>query len=144
MKTTILAQVAELNCMGMPQLKDRWTALFDTEPPVQNRAHMVRRLAYRIQELAYGGLPDETQAQLREIADGHKQALKRSSKNGPVAGTRFVREWNGERHEVTVTRDGYEYRGRPFRSLSAIARTITGTQWNGPLFFGLRKQETAA
>ena len=144
MKTNILAQVAELNRMGMPQLKERWKALFDTEPPVQNRAHMVRRLAYRIQELAYGGLPEETKAQLREIAEGHEQASKRSNKNGPVAGTRLMREWNGERHEVTVTRDGYEYRGRPYKSLSAVARMITGTRWNGPAFFGLRKQERAA
>ena len=105
---------------------------------------MVSRLAYRIQDLAYGGLSEETQAQLREIAEGHEQASKRSNKNGPVAGTRLVREWNGERHEVTVTRDGYEYRGRPYKSLSAVARTITGTRWNGPAFFGLRKQEKAA
>ena len=144
MKENILAQVSELNGMSMPQLVERWKALFDTEPPARNRAHMVKRLAYRIQELAYGGLPEETTAQLREIAEGHEQASNRSRKNGPVAGTRLVREWNGERHEVTVTRDGYEYRGRPFKSLSAIARAITGTRWNGPLFFGIRKQEEAA
>ncbi len=144
MKENILAQVSELNGMSMPQLVERWKALFDTAPPARNRAHMVKRLAYRIQVLAYGGLPEETTAQLREIAEGHEQGSKRSRKNGPVAGTRLVREWNGERHEVTVTRDGYEYRGRPFKSLSAIARAITGTRWNGPLFFGIRKQEEAA
>jgi hypothetical protein len=144
MKTNILAQIAELNRMEMPQLKERWKALFDSEPPVQNRAHLVSRLAYRIQELAYGGLSEETRAQLRQIAEGHEQVSKRSNKNGPVAGTRLMREWNGERHEVTVTRDGYEYRGRPYKSLSAIARMITGTRWNGPLFFGIRKQEQAA
>ena len=144
MAKNVVAQVAELNRMGMPQLKERWKALFDTEPPVRNRAHMVTRLAYRIQKLAYGGLPEQTTAQLREIAEGHEQTPNRSRKNGPIAGTRLVREWNGERHEVTVTRDGYEYRGRPFKSLSAIARTITGTRWNGPLFFGIRKQEEAA
>ncbi|MGO8753169.1 MAG: DUF2924 domain-containing protein [Thermoguttaceae bacterium] len=144
MKTNILAQIAELNRMGMPQLKERWTALFNTDPPAQNRAHMVKCLAYRIQELAYDGLSEETQAQLREIAEGYEQASKRNNKNGPVTGTRLLREWNGERHEVTVTRGGYEYRGRPYKSLSAVARTITGTRWNGPAFFGLRKQEKAA
>jgi len=128
MKKTVLAQGAELSRMGMPQLKERWKALFDSEPPARNRAHMVKRLAYRIQELAYGGLPEETKAQLREIAEGHERASKRSRKDGPVVGTRLVREWKGERHEVTVTRDGYEYRGRPFKSLSAVARTITGTR----------------
>jgi hypothetical protein len=143
MAKNVVAQVAELNRMGMPQLKERWKALFDTEAPARNRAHMVKRLAYRIQELAYGGLPEQTVAQLREIADEHEKASNRR-RNGPVPGTRFVREWNGERYEVTVTRDGYEYRGRPFKSLSAIAREITGTRWNGPLFFGIRKQEEAA
>ena len=143
MAKNVVAQVAELNRMGMPQLKERWKALFDTGAPVRNRAHMVKRLAYRIQELAYGGLPEQTVAQLREIADEREKASNRR-RNGPLPGTRFVREWNGERYEVTVTRDGYEYRGRPFKSLSAIAREITGTRWNGPAFFGLRKQEEAA
>ncbi len=144
MKENILAQVSELNGMSMPQLVERWKALFASKPPVRNRAHMVMRLAYRIQELAYGGLPEETTAQLREIGEGQEQASNRGRKNGPVAGTRLMREWKGERHEVTVTRVGYEYRGRPFKSLSAIARAITGTRWNGPLFFGIRKQEEAA
>jgi hypothetical protein len=130
--------------MEMAALKERWKALFDTEPPAQNRPHMVKRLAYRIQELAYGGLSEEARAQLKEIAISHEQESKRPRRDGPVTGTRFVREWGGERHEVTVTRDGYEYRGRPFKSLSAVARTITGTRWNGPLFFGIRKQEEAA
>jgi hypothetical protein len=126
------------------QLAQRWKALYSTEPepPLRNRIHLIKRLAYRIQELAYGGLPEETKAKLREVAQSQEQEPKR--KGGHIPGTRFVREWNGERHEVTITRDGYEYRGRPFKSLSAIARTITGTRWNGPLFFGIRKQEEAA
>lgn len=143
MPQSAMGQVMELQTMDMEGLKERWKALFNTEPPAHNRAHMVKRLAYRIQELAYGELPQEATAQLREVAEGHDQASKRS-RNGPLAGTMLVREWGGERHEVTVTRDGYEYRGRPFKSLSAIARAITGTRWNGPLFFGIRKQEEAA
>ena len=67
-----------------------------------------------------------------------------AARTAPSPAHASMREWNGERHEVTVTRDGYEYRGRPFKSLSAIARAITGTRWNGPLFFGIRKQEEAA
>ena len=144
MAQSILQQVLELEQMEMAALKERWKALFGTEPPAQNRSHMVKRLAYRIQELAYGALPAETTAQLKEIALSQELESKRPRHDGPVAGTRFVREWGGERHEVTVTRDGYEYRGRPFKSLSAVARTITGTRWNGPLFFGLRRQEEAA
>ena len=144
MKTNVLAQVAELNQMAMPQLKERWKALFDSEPPAQNRVNMVRRLAYRIQELAYGGLPEQAKTQLHEIAESHERGVRHLGKNAPIAGTRLVREWNGERHEVTVACKGYEYRGRLFKSLSAVARAITGTRWNGPAFFGLRKQEKAA
>ena len=59
----------------------------------------------------------------------------------PVVGTRLVREWHGERHEVTVTKDGLEYEGRPYRSLSAVAKVISGGHWSGPAFFGLRKPE---
>ena len=61
----------------------------------------------------------------------------------PVAGTRLMREYQGVQHSVTVTGDGYEYQGRPYRSLSAIARAITGTRWNGLLFFGLRSRGAA-
>ena len=143
MNRSVVAQVMELERMDMPQLKGRWKALFGTKPPARNRAHMVKRLAYRIQELAYGGVSQSTRAQLREIATAQETRNKRERK-GPVPGTLLVREWKGERHEVTVTRDGYEYRGRPFRSLSAVARAITGAQWNGPRFFGLRRQEEAA
>ena len=144
MKTNVLAQIAEVNGMAMPQLKERWAALFNTEPPAQNRAHMVKRLAYRIQELAYGGLPEETKTQLREIVEGHERKSGYLKKNAPIAGTRLIREWNGERHEVTVACNGYEYRGKLFKSLSSVARVITGTRWNGPAFFGLRKQGKAA
>ncbi len=140
MKQSIVAQVTELNGMSVGQLAERWKALYSTEPPLRNRVHLIKRLAYRIQELAYGGLSEETKANLRNMA----QAQEPKHKGGHVPGTRFVREWNGERHEVTITRDGFEYRGRPFKSLSAVARTITGTRWNGPVFFGLRKQEQAA
>jgi hypothetical protein len=61
----------------------------------------------------------------------------------PIAGTRLIREWKGVEHCVTVLDDGYEYQGRPFKSLSAIARAITGTRWNGLLFFGLKNQRSA-
>ena len=144
MKENILAQIAELNRMGMPQLKERWKALFGTEPQVQNRAHMVRRLAYRIQELAYGGLSDGTRARLTQVADEDAATARRPSsrkreQNLPVAGTRLVRDWNGERHEVLVARDGFDLRGRRYRSLSAVAKAITGAHRSGPAFFGLKQ-----
>ncbi len=65
-------------------------------------------------------------------------------KDRPVAGTRLIREWQGVEHHVTVLTDGYEYQGRKYKSLSAIARAIAGTRWNGPLFFGLRRPGSLA
>ncbi len=65
-----------------------------------------------------------------------KQPVRKGDR--PIVGTRLIREWQGIEHTVTVLADGYEYQGRPYRSLSAIARAITGTRWNGPLFFALR------
>ena len=80
--------------------------------------------------------------QLATETERGARMTRRQRKNGvPVAGTRIVRDWHGKRHEVTVTEGGFEYEGRRYRSLSAIARAITGTRWNGPAFFGLRKPE---
>ena len=148
MSDSAIRQVADLQTMPLEELRERWKALFGSDPPAYRKAHLVKRLAYRIQELAFGGLSEETKQQLRAIArehDGASGVLRRRnpSKAGPLPGTRLVREWQGERHEATVTRDGFECRGKPYRSLSAIARTITGTPWNGPAFFGLRKPRSA-
>ena len=104
---------------------------------------MLSRLAYKVQELHFGGLKPTTRAKLDRLADGldPKQVRKR----GParlIAGTRLCREWQGVEHTVTTLADGgFDYAGRRFASLSAVARTITGTQWNGPLFFGLRSRK---
>ena len=106
------------------------------------RGFLIRGLAHRIQELAYGGLSKAHQTRLEAlIADGDEAGGKRKAKgvgDRLLAGTRLVREWKGVGHEVTVVDGGFEYQGRRYRSLSAIARAITGTRWNGPLFFGLR------
>jgi len=97
-----------------------------------------RVASYRIQELAYGGLKPETRKRLEELAekwDGDNSAKRRIRHDlKPIAGTRLIREWQGEEYVVTVTADGYEWQGRPYQSLSAIARAITGTRWNGPVF----------
>jgi hypothetical protein len=123
-------------------LKQQWRELFGTEPQPYNRKYLESRLAYRIQELAYGGLKPQTLARLEALGeqlDGGNIVLRRiRHQDRPIAGTRLLREYQGVEHTVTVTRDGYEYLGRPYRSLSAIARAITGTRWNGWTFFGLK------
>ena len=152
-KKCVLQQLAELDTLPTDELKARWRTLHGTDPPRFNRQFLVKRLAYRIQEVAYGGLPDEVTARLNELLDeeGYDEIgvkipggkpTKRSPTGHPVPGTVLIREWDGERHAVTALQKGFEYRGLPYRSLSAVARKITSTQWNGPLFFGLRPGPT--
>ncbi len=143
MSKSVLAQIGALQSMDAPALKARWRELFETEPPPYNRRFLESRLAYRIQELAYGGLKPETVERLAALAEGmgaNANRRARVAQERPITGTRLVREWRGVEHSVTVRDDGFEYRGRPFKSLSAIARLITGTRWNGWIFFGLRSQ----
>lgn len=143
----ILAQIAELQRLPWAELKERWRALMGAEAPTHNRQFIVKRLAHRLQEQIYGGLSDWATQRLQEVAaengidaDGRIQRPPADRGDRPVTGTRFIREWDGKRYEVTTTADGYEFEGRPYRSLSAIAKAITGTQWNGKVFFGLKSQ----
>jgi hypothetical protein len=143
MADPVLAQLVALKTAPIGNLKQRWRDLFDREPPPYNRRFLEHRLAYRIQELAYGGLKPETVERLDALADEleGKLSKRRRVENRPIAGTRLLREWKGVDHEVTVRSEDFEYRGRPYKSLSSIARVITGTRWNGPVFFGLRAQK---
>jgi Protein of unknown function (DUF2924) len=143
MSTSVLAQIGALKCMPVADLKTRWRELFGTEPPPYNRRFLESRLAYRIQELAYGGLKPETVERLAALAeqvDGKPTRRTRLAQDRPIAGTRLVREWKGVEHTVTVRDDGFEYQGRPYKTLSSVARLITGTRWNGWIFFGLKNQ----
>ena len=135
MTDTVLAQIAALKSSPTAELKARWRQLFEMEPPPYSRRFLESRLAYRIQELAYGGLKPATVARLEalgELLDGGKIEVRRQrADERPIAGTRLIREYQGAEHCVTVRVDGFEYLGRPYKSLSAIARAITGTRWNG-------------
>jgi len=140
--TDVLRRLAALQSASTADLKQQWRELFGREPPAFNRAYLQSRLACRVQELAYGGLKPETIARLEALGeklDGGNIALRRiRADDRPIAGTRLIREYQGVEHVVTVLQDGFEYEGGPYRSLSAIARAITGTRWNGWTFFGLR------
>jgi len=145
--TNILAQITEIQGLDLAGLRERWRSLYGSEAPAYSRTFLIRRLAYRVQELANGGLNDATRGALRAIAErdcpgGQVGPLLRRDANvdGPVGGTRYIREWHGERHEVTVVSDGFEYRGQTYRSLTAIAKRITNAHWSGNLFFGLRSR----
>jgi len=142
------ARLAALKTATTPELKAQWRDLFDSEPPPFNRRYLESRLAYRIQELAYGGLKPETIRQLERLGEeldgGDRKKSRVRADTMPIAGTRLIREWQGVEHVVTVTPDGFEWQGRPYTSLSAIARAITGTRWNGWVFFGLKSRRARA
>lgn len=137
MTDTVLARIAALKAQPITNLKQQWRELFETEPPPYNRRFLEHRLAYRIQELAYGGLKPETIKRLKAIAED-------LDGGDPIAGTRLIREYQGVEHCVTVRDEDFEYQGRPYKSLSAVARAITGTRWNGWTFFGLKNRRAAS
>ncbi|MGE0252967.1 MAG: DUF2924 domain-containing protein [Alphaproteobacteria bacterium] len=143
MTDNVLARLAALKTTPTADLKQQWRDLFETEPPAFNRRYLESRLAYRIQELAYGGLKPETIERLEalgeQLAGGKIDVRRKRTDDRPIAGTRLIREWQGVEHCVTVRDDGYEWQGRPYKSLSSVARAITGTRWNGWVFFGIRR-----
>jgi hypothetical protein len=132
----IEAEVDQVRSLGIDALRKRWRSMFGATPPKGLTKDIIARMiAYRIQEEAFGGLDRETVKLLDRLARGEKpKELNRRLK----AGTVLVREYNGERHTVTVAPNGFLWRDQTYSSLSTIARAITGTAWNGPRFFGLR------
>jgi hypothetical protein len=140
MTDSIAAQVAALPKTPTPELKQMWRELFDKEPPGFSRNYLISRLAYRIQELACGGLKPATRAKLDVLADGlDPKAARQRIADRLVVGARLVRQWQGTEHQVTVLVDGFEWEGRRYKSLSSVARAISGTRWNGWTFFGLKR-----
>lgn len=139
---SVLAQLAELKQLSVNELKAKWAMIFDTPAPNNSRQNLELRIGYRIQELTYGGVSRDTRRTLDLLADEVQGKLIRkpmiADPRTPVVGTRLVRDWNGIQHTITVLREGYDFNGRKYKSLSAIARAITGTRWNGYRFFGLR------
>jgi hypothetical protein len=144
----IPARLAALKTAPTPDLKKQWRDLFASEPPPFNRRYLESRLAYRIQELAYGGLKPETIRRLERLGEdldgGDRKKSRIRADIRPITGTRLLRDWQCVEQVVTVTADGFDWQGRPYKSLSAIARAITGTRWNGWVFFGLKNHRRAA
>jgi hypothetical protein len=141
----ILARLAALKAMSVNELKAEWQELFAAPAPNNSRAFLEGRLAYRIQELTYGGPDKPTRRLLDLLADEVEGTLTRKAQiadpRNPVVGTKLIREWDGVAHTVTVLKDGFDWGGQRFKSLSAAARAITGTRWNGYRFFGLRERK---
>ena len=141
-QASVAAQVAGLACLPMTELWTLWDRYFPRRPEYPNRTHVESRIAYKLQEEAFGGLDPETKRRLQAIGTKHsKIKLRDAPREYEFApGTLLLREWAEREHRVTVTAEGqFEYEGRNFKSLTAVARHITGTHWSGPMFFGLTK-----
>jgi Protein of unknown function (DUF2924) len=135
------AEIASLQSLDLAQLRSQWKLLYEIEaPPHLSRDWLRRAVAYRIQENALGGLKPATRRLLERVAEDAR--VRKPSNVAPTRkvgpDTILIREWGGTRHEVTVVENGVMFRGKRYRSLSQVARMITGSQWSGPLFFGLK------
>ena len=132
--------------LDLSQLRELWCRLYKTvAAPRLSRELLLRAVGYRIQELASGGLRPELQRQLHQIALELQRTGRVTTRprRQLKPGTRLLREWQGRSHEVLVLNDGFSWQATHYRSLSAIARKITGTPWSGPRFFGLRSNRSA-
>lgn len=160
MQETLLSQIMALGGMSTKELQKRYEDLFDgKKPPSNNKICLWRRIAYRMQELEFGGISEVAQGRIKEIIEESDpinnktlrtdynskekfQTLKRKrstlrDKRLPIPGAIVKKEYKGNHIEVEVLENGFEYRGRKYKSLSAIAKEITGAHWNGYVFFNL-------
>jgi hypothetical protein len=146
MSTEISTRLEELPGLPKAELRVLWQELFGKPGhPKLRREMMIPILAYRIQEMAYGGLKPSTRKRLEKLArelDRDPNA-KLPAPQQIKSGTKLLRQWRGETHNVIVVDDGFDYRNKRYRSLSEIARQITGTRWSGPSFFGLKQPRKA-
>jgi Protein of unknown function (DUF2924) len=139
-------RLAQLQTLDLSGIRQEWRRLHRAEPPHLSRDLMMRALAYRIQEIAFGGLSKATLRRLAGLAaefesDGRIATLAQPRLK---PGARLVREWHGRTHAVVVTEEGFEFEGKLYRSLTGIAREITGAAWSGPRFFGLPRAASAS
>lgn len=134
--------LASLPTLPLDDLKQSWRDLFATEPPILiGRTLLTRAIAHRLQEKALGGLKPTVARSLKRVAETLSDGqLPVAAPAALKPGTRLLRQWQGDTHEVIIAEDGVRYRGQVYRSLSEVARVITGARWSGPLFFGLKGQ----
>ena len=135
------SDLAKVAVARLPELRQIWRDRLGAEPPPLRSREIVRRmLAYRLQAAVHGDVSAAARRKLEAVRQRYEDRPAKPA-SGPRlrAGAKLLREWKGVTHEVWVTADGFMHDGQPYRSLSEVARAITGTRWNGPLFFGLRE-----
>ena len=134
----IIKQIIGLQDKKKDELQTLWDKMFNHPPAISSKEHMVSKIAYRIQELAYGGIDEATQSKIRAAAREIKRPKTgKTKKFNPMVGTKIVKEYKGQMIEVLVVNEGFSYAGEVYTSLSAIATKITGTKWNGLRFFNI-------
>lgn len=139
--SALVHEIEQLKSATATDLKQRWRALYDTEPPRRiSRDLLIRVLAYRIQERALGGLKPSTRRLLAKVAAdaSARRPIQVAPESALKPGTVLLREWHGTQHQVVVREDGISFQGKQYQSLSQVAYRITGTKWSGPRFFGLK------
>ncbi len=146
MKRVPQVEVSTLSRLDREALLDLWQQFHDRKPPLNASRQFLRYcLAYRIQEIEHGGLGPSVRRELRQIAIGDTVAATDRRSRTPIRpGTRLLRTWQGRTYEVSVAEDGFVLDGERYRSLSAVARAITGTRWNGWTFFGIKQPANGA
>ncbi|HEU5048589.1 MAG TPA: DUF2924 domain-containing protein [Rickettsiales bacterium] len=141
-KGSLAVELAGLPHLERSELIERWRALYSNVPPKNiSRQLMVKAIAYKMQERVYGGLKPATKKFLAKSLEALKADKVKPAILPPALikpGTRLIREWHGKTYEVEVIADGVLFNGKRYRSLSEVARIITGVKWSGPLFFGLK------
>jgi len=141
----VARRLEALSDLTPDELRKEWRRLYRSEPPRLSRDLLVRAVAYRIQELRYGGLGKAIRRKLTALqARGSGAEVVVEGARRIRVGARLLREWNGRTHTVTAEQQGFTYAGRSYQSLSAIAREITGARWSGPRFFALISKRGAS
>jgi hypothetical protein len=159
MQKTISVQINEFRDMSVGELREKYEELFNETPRSRNKQNLIKRIAYRMQEQLEGSLSERARKRAAELADeAHIHIRAQPGAHGedapvkvpaqvkrdprlPAAGTVLVREFGGKRHEVTIREQDVLYAGKSYRSLSSVARAISGTPWNGFRFFALTSEE---
>ncbi len=153
MRKTVTVEIMELREMNVPELVARYETIYGKPPRIKNREWLWKRISWKIQEERFGGLSQVAKCRLEELIseidlplgqDGRTIAgkLRQPGKpSEPAVGTTLVREWHGKQIRVPVLENGFEWDGTVYKSLSAVAKAITGAHWNGRLFFGLVKRK---
>lgn len=139
---SVAIQISRLPDMTLVQLRETWKEVFKTDSPsLQNRDFLIQRIAHQLQVRRYGGLDDKSQERLKGYVDETTRRLRAEANiSRPLPGTILVRNYQNEEHRVLVLHKGFEYRQVQYRSLTEVAKIITGTHCSGPLFFGLVRE----